>query len=506
MKKHVVLLLILSLMISLLAMGCTQTPADTNGGQTATKLPKYVFLFIGDGMSYPQIQVTNYYLTIQNNGNKYPAILKSENNLCFMDFPVSGSAQTYDSSSFAPDSSSTATAMATGNKTYSGYLNIGTNGFTKFETIAEKLKAQQGYKIGVVTSVNINHATPGAFYAHQSSRTKYHQIGKELVASGFDYFAGGAFREPETSMGKENLYALATEAGYKVVRTQAEAAALKPGDGKAIVIAEHLVPVDMDFVDAMDYEIDRKEGEWALADYVAKGIEMLNNDTGFFMMVEGGKIDWACHANDAATAVHEVIALNNAVKEALKFYEEHPDDTLIIVTGDHETGGFTLGYAGTDYDTFLNNLASQKISYSTFNSEYVAKYRQQGTDLETVLADIEELFGLKVPANLALAKAGTLELNKYEYDLLVTAYNQTIQFGADKNANEEEELKYDKYEPLTVTITHILANKCGLNFGSYVHTGLPTAVFAIGAGSELFDGYYDNTDIFFKMAELTKVQ
>ena len=507
MKKRVILLLVLSLMISVLAMGCAETPAGSNGDQTATKLPKYVFLFIGDGMSYPQIQVTNYYLTIQANNNKYPAVLKSQNNLSFMDFPVTGSAQTYDSSSFAPDSSSTATSIATGNKTYSGRLNIDIGGFTKFETIAEKLKAQKDYKIGVVTSVNINHATPGAFYAHQTSRSEYYAIGTELIASGFDYFAGGGFREASSPMSStKDLYAQAAEAGYKVIRTQAEAEALKPGDGKAIVISEHLVAQDMDFVDAMDYEIDREEGEWGLANYVAKGIEMLDNDNGFFMMVEGGKIDWACHANDAATAVNEVIAFDNAVREALKFYEQHPDDTLIIVTGDHETGGFSLGYAGTDYDTFLNNLASQKISYATFNSDYVAKYRENKTDLQTVLADIEKLFGLKVPKNFAMAKEGSLQLNEYEYNLLVDAYNKTMQFGANMNANEQEELKYDKYEPLTVTITHILANKCGLNFGSYVHTGLPTAVFAIGAGSELFDGYYDNTDIFFKMAELTNVK
>ena len=507
MKKHVILLLVLSLMISLLAMGCTQTPeTPSDGGQTTGKLPKYVFLFIGDGMSYPQIQVTNYYMTIQNNGGEYPAVLESKNNLSFMDFPVNGSAQTYDRSSFAPDSSSTATSIATGNKTYSGRLNVGIDGFAKFETIAEKLKEQKDFKIGIVTSVNINHATPGAFYAHQISRSEYHKIGKELVESGFDYFAGGAFREPENSAGKQNLYELAEKAGYKVVKTQAEADALKPGDGKAIVIAEHLVAQDMDFVDAMDYEIDRKEGEWALADYVAKGIEMLDNDNGFFMMVEGGKIDWACHANDAATAVNEVIALDNAIREALKFYNEHPDDTLIIVTGDHETGGFSLGYAGTDYDTFLNNLASQKVSYATFNSDYVAKYKENNTAFDAVLVDIQELFGLTVPASLAMAKEGSLELNEYEYNLLLDAYNQTMQFGADMNANEEQELKYDKYEPLTVTVTHILANKCGLNFSSYVHTGLPTGVFAIGAGSELFDGYYDNTDIFFKMAQLTNVK
>ena len=510
MKKSLIFVLLLSLLISMLAMGCTQTPETppVDGG-TTEKLPKYIFLFIGDGMSYPQIQVTNYYLTVQANGGKYPEPLESQSNLSFMKFPVSGSAQTYDRSSFAPDSSSTATSIATGNKTYSGYLNVGINGFEKFETIAEKLKEQKDYKIGIVTSVNLNHATPGAFYAHQSSRTKYYQIGKELVKSGFDYFAGGDFRDPtpDALSPDKDLYTQAAAAGYKVVKTQAEAMALKPSDGKAIVIAEHLVPEDMDFVNAMDYEIDRKEGEWALADYVAKGIEMLDNDNGFFMMVEGGKIDWACHANDAATMINEVIALDNAVQKAIEFYNQHPDDTLILVTGDHETGGVSIGYAGTDYDTFLNNMACQKISYSTFNSDYVANYRANKTDFNTVMADVTELFGLTVPATFAgEPKDGSLELSKYEYDLLYAAYEKTINFGAGLTDGQEEELLYSKYEPLTVTITHILANKSGLNFSSYVHSGLPAAVFAIGAGSELFDGYYDNTDIFFKLKELTAVE
>lgn len=200
MKKRIVFLLVISLLISVLAMGCAENP-DTNATtpteQVAAKLPKYVFLFIGDGMSYPQIQATNYYLTIQANNNKYPSVLKSQNNLCFMDFPVTGSAQTYDSSSFAPDSSSTATAIASGHKTYSGML--GKDLQESFPTIAEKLKAQKGYKIGIVTSVNINHATPGAFYAHQSSRSEYFKIGKDLVQSGFDYFAGGALRDATNS-------------------------------------------------------------------------------------------------------------------------------------------------------------------------------------------------------------------------------------------------------------------------------------------------------------------
>ena len=143
------------------------------------------------------------------------------------------------------------------------------------------------------------------------------------------------------------------------IRDRAEAEALTAADGKAIVVAETLADSD-----AMSYANDRDQGEWALADYVKKGIEVLDNDTGFFMMVEGGKIDWACQANDAGSTFSDTVALADAVDEALKFYEQHPDETLILVTGDHETGGLTIGYAGTDYDTYLDNLENQKISYA----------------------------------------------------------------------------------------------------------------------------------------------
>ena len=145
---------------------------------TNSNTPKYVFLFIGDGMSYPQIQSASYYLGANaSNGGVQTQELN------FMEFPVAGSAQTFDSTSFCPDSASTATSIATGYKTYSGTINMDTTFTQSYETIAEKLKEQKGYKIGIVSSVNLNHATPAAFYAHQKSRNSYYEIGLELIDS-----------------------------------------------------------------------------------------------------------------------------------------------------------------------------------------------------------------------------------------------------------------------------------------------------------------------------------
>ena len=471
-----------------------------------TKAPKYVFLFIGDGMSYPQIQSTADYLGAladEDYLNAQPSLddnmgakLDGPSYLNFMNFETAGSAVTFDSNSFAPDSASTATSISTGHKTYSGTINMDETGTVAYETISEKLKDQLGWKIGVVSSVNLNHATPAAFYAHQQSRGSYYEIGLELVDSGFEYFAGGGLLKPTGSdKNKESLYDLAEKAGYNVVTTQAEAE--KVTSGPVILIDENLADSS-----AMAYELDRTDAMWSLADYVEKGIEVLDNDKGFFMMCEGGKIDWACHANDAASTINDTMALADAVQVAIDFAREHADETLILVTGDHETGGLTIGFAGTDYDTYLTLLNSQKISFAKYDSDYVAAYKEKKASFETVLADIETLFGLKTQGK----EGDKLVLTEYEQSQLKAAYEKSINGTAASQYEQAEYVLYGTYEPLTVTITHILNNKSGVSFTSYSHTGLPVPVLAEGAGAEVFNGYYDNTAIFSKLAEMLGVK
>ena len=516
MKRMIAATLTLALTTAALA-GCAANAAtptdDQNTVAAATmsnetgKTPKYVFLFIGDGMSYPQIQSTSDYLGALNDEDYWQAqpslddnqgaILDGPEYLNFMNFEGVGTAVTFDSNSFAPDSASTATSIATGHKTYSGSINVDETGTIEYETIAEQLKAQKGYEIGVITSVNLNHATPAAFYAHQASRSSYYEIGLEMVESDFDYFAGGGLLDPTGSEGDQtDLYQLAQEAGYTVARTYAEADAISADTDKAIIIEENLADSD-----AIPYEIDRTDDMWSLADYVEKGIEVLDNDTGFFMMCEGGKIDWACHANDAGSSIHDTQALADAVQVAIDFAAEHPDETLILVTGDHETGGLTIGFAGTDYDTYLDLLENQKISYAKFDSDYVASYKENKTPFEDVLSDIEELFGLKAQG----AADDKLVLTEYEMEQLRAAYEKSVNGTAASQYEQEEYVLYGTYEPLSVTITHIINNKSGISFTSYSHTGLPVAVLAEGVGAESFSGYYDNTQIYEKMADLLNI-
>ena len=493
--------------LAIFALNICTLHAETKiqGKKDGSGTPKYVFVFVGDGMSYPQIQSAAYYAG-KDAAGIVDVVKNSENagdspamkNLSFYDFPVAGSASTYDATSFAPDSASTATSIFTGYKTHSSSINVDITKKIKYRTIAEQLRDQKKWKIGVVSTVNLNHATPAATYAHQASRKSNYAIGLELVESNFDYFAGGALMEPQDKKNdKTSIYELAKSAGYKVCFTQNDANSLQNGD-KAIVVAETLADGD-----AMSYDNDRKNDEWALRDYVRKGIEVLDNKKGFFMMVEGGKVDWACHANDARSSIADTLALSAAVEEAIEFYNKHPKETLIIVTADHETGGLTIGYAGTDYNLFFRTLDNQKISYAKFDSDYVSNYKKNGTSLEEVMTDVEQLFGLKLPESEGSNKNGGLVLTDYEYSRIKTAYEKTIK--NDKSRTQMEYDLYGTYEPLTITITHILNAKSGLGWTSNSHTGLPVPVFALGAGQNEFKGFYDNTEIYNKMAKLTKV-
>ena len=273
-----------------------------------------------------------------------------------------------------------ATSIATGHKTESGVINMCP--WTRdvpYETIAEKLHAQKNYKVGVVSTVNIDHATPAAFYAHQKTRKNYYAIGKELAVSGFEYFAGGEFQKVNGDGTGPNNHEIAAQNGYNVVTRQADAAALKAGAGKTLIIAEALADGK-----AMNYAMDAAAGEWQLTDYVKKGIELLDNKKGFFLMTESGKIDWACHANDAAASIHDVLEMSNAVQTAVDFYNAHPNDTLIPVSYTHLDVYKRQDLARVDEDGFYYITGRKKNIIILDNGENVSP-----EELENLLSKCE---------------------------------------------------------------------------------------------------------------------
>jgi alkaline phosphatase len=465
-------------------------------------------MFIGDGMSFPQIQAAQYYKGIKEHGpidpkkGNYP----NPEKLSFMNFPVTGTVTTYDSTSLCPDSASTATSLSTGNKTLSSVINMDETKTKSYETITEKLKKQLGYKVGIVSSVNIDHATPGAYYAHVPSRSEYYSMGLQLVDSNFDYFAGGKFLSDDSKevkeQGKTKIGELAKQKGYTVVNTKTDIQNLKKGDKAIAVCPDDEVEKESG---AIKYSLDRTGTEFTLADYTKKGIEVLDNDKGFFMMVEGGKIDWAGHANDAGSNINETEAFSDAVQEAINFYNAHPNETLILATGDHETGGLTIGFAGTNYDTYLQNISNQKSSYTAFDRK-IGEYREKKTSFEDAMKDVEAQFGLKRAGSSGESKNGGMVLTQAEGAKIKDAYEKSMIPKADRKLDENENVMYGTYEPFSVTLTHILNNKSGISFSSYSHTGIPVAMMAKGLGEDLFAGYYDNTNVFDKLKNITKVQ
>ena len=127
---------------------------------------------------------------------------------------------------------------------------------------------------------------------------------------------------------------------------------------------------------------------------VQAGINVLDNDDeGFFLMTEGGKIDWSCHANDAMTSIMDTIALSDAVQVAIDFAAEHPEETLIIVTADHETGGMTIGFATTAYDTHFNYLQNQTISFTQFDA-VITEMREKAPPSKTPWPRSRQYYGL----------------------------------------------------------------------------------------------------------------
>ncbi|MGB9811611.1 MAG: alkaline phosphatase [Dictyoglomus turgidum] len=471
---------------------------------------KYIFWFIGDGMGLNHVYLTETFLS---RNSQSPSIQK----LSFTQFSNTGLMTTYAADSYITDSASAITAMASGKKTNDGVINMDPQLKFKYKTVAETAR-DLGYKVGVLTSVSIDHATPAGMYAHQPSRNKYYEIALELFESKFDYFGGGGFLQPKGKDGKQkDVYEIAKEKGYRIVDKIDEFWKLRKGDSKVVAIN----PI-LDSSKALPYAINRLRGidmGLSLADFTRKAIELLDNPNGFFIMVEGGKIDWAAHANDAATVIYDVLDFNEAIKVALEFYKKKPFETLIIVTADHETGGLSIGYAGTRYEIYPEVLSYQKISYDEFSkivNDYRGRVKKEEAKLSDLLPQIKEYFGLEVLSPEVKkelenkAKSGDKEakirlqlaLNDMELDELEKAFRLSMMDPKERPNDYKTYLLYGGYDPLTVTITHILNQKAGISWTSYSHTGMPVPVYAIGVGSYIFAGYYDNTDLYKKLMSL----
>ena len=435
--------------------------------------PKNVILFIGDGMSTPQRMTANEFSVKSGRGN-----------LAMNALPFQATTRTCSATSLVTDSAAAATAIACGTKTYNGAMGVDAKG-NRLESCAEVAKAA-GRKVGIVTSVTINHATPSGFYAHRKNRGEGYAIGLDMIASGFDLFAGGGQSKPddkESPLYRGDLYKLAAEAGYTVIRQDVAAfKALTPASGKVWYAA---TPEAMpDTIDVDDWK-----GVPTLAEITEKSIALLAGSArGFFLMVEGGRIDWSGHANDAATNLREVLALDDAVKVALAFQAKNPE-TLVLITGDHETGGMTMGFADTGYAFYMERLANQKCSAGAIGA-YVKQNRP--ASLEALQPFLAENFGFDFTTTDV--KANPMALTDAERARLQKALAHDLKLLA-RGKRENEKYDGKKALRLPTEVKSIFSHKCGIGWTSGSHTALPVLTTAVGPGAERFSGFIDNTDI-----------
>ena len=428
------------------------------------KTPKYVFYFIGDGMGPSHVLGTEYYL------GELEGVIGRPNKLCFTQFPKSAFVSTFSKSNGVTDSAASGTALATGSKTKNGYLGVEMD-TTVVYSVAHAAK-QAGYAVGVSSTVGINHATPGAFYAHQPGRSRYYEIGQDMLTADYDFYAGGDLIVNKSEQ-RDEIYEKAKAQGYTIARGFDDYKA----NGKN---AKKLMLYQKEVATELPYAIDREEGDLTLAQITEAGIEFLSKKSkkGFFFMVEGGKIDYASHSDDGATALNEVIDFDNAIKVAYEFYKKYPNETLIVVTADHETGGLVLGYSGA-YALNLKALKGQKVSADRMAS-ILRRASRARMELrwERVQELLKENFGLW----------GEIELTKEETHELRVYFEQAY-------ATTDISKRESKLSSMAHRAKQMVNQKALLSWAGPNHSASFVPLFAIGTGAENFHGVIDNTDI-----------
>lgn len=446
-----------------------------------SKTAKYVFFFIGDGMGVNQVNGTEMFIA-----EKEGKIGVSPLN--FSRFPYTTFASTYSVYNSVTCSAAAGTALATGVKTKNGTIGMDSLRKSSLYSVAVKAK-KAGKKVGITTSVSIDHATPACFYAHQPDRNMYYEIATDLPKTGFDFYAGAGFLKPQNSKDKNapSIYTLFKESNYTIAKGYEDFKAKSSKDSKMILMQK-----DGSNMSNIPYAIDRKPGDLTLSQITESAISFLNKDNkkGFFLMVEGGMIDWASHSNDAATVFNEVKDMADAVQIAYNFYLKHPNETLIVITADHETGGIALGTG--KYELNLKALANQKVSQVGLSAKInqLRKEKQNNVTWNDIKDLLKEYMGFWDKVNLTDAQE---QLLKEEY---IRSF-----LAKDVKLTQSE---YFKDEPMAALAKKILNDIAMVGWTSGGHSAGYVPVYAIGAGAELFSGKLENTDIPKKIAQAAK--
>lgn len=439
----------------------------------SAEAPNYIFYFIGDGMGLGPVMAAQTYKRLTDNTA-----------LTMTQFPIASWAMTYSASSPVTDSAAAGTALSTGSKTNNGMVGMNADTVAVY-SIANALKAD-GYGIGLVTNCAPDDATPAAFYAHQPKRSMFYEIGKDAAASGVDFLAGAGLRGATDKEGNANdLYDIIEQAGVQVLRGASGAKEVATSASKRIFLLNPLGvgdPNETGFVvDSTSYTQDRITLDIAFdtcLDFLKK-----NSPDSFFMMCEGGLIDHALHGNDGGAAVREIVAFDGTIAKAYEFYKQHPDQTLIVITADHDTGGMSTGCAATGYNAYPTNTDAQRISKQEF-SDYCSML------LKTRMAFTWDDMVDYLRENLGIGT--TVKLKDKVMDELKADFEDMFEKG--RTIADEKGL-YKTVNGFAAAVFKAWNDATGFGFTTRNHSGNPVPVFAVGVGAERFGRVLNNTEI-----------
>ncbi|MBR6321153.1 MAG: alkaline phosphatase [Prevotella sp.] len=445
---------------------------------------KYVFYFIGDGMGVNQINVTETYLAALKGKIGFEPILMSS-------LPVVGMVNTYSATNGVTDSAAGGTALATGKKTKNGAIGVLEDLATPCNSIA--VWAQKaGAAVGVATNVAITHATPASFYGHQRDRNMYWELGQDLCKSGFDFFAGCDFHKPNTKEGQPSLREQAKAAGYTILTGGYKEYQKKGRKADKLIMLQSDYQNEKLNSDHIPYALDQDKNDLTLEQITRAGINYLmsKQKNGFFFQIEGGMIDYACHRNDIGNAISEVLDFDKAIRVAYEFYEQHPDETIIVISADHETGGLVMGRGPYELHTDLLKYQTRSIDETKWMLRQLYKKAPAKFTTELIDKQVKTILGL----------GGAIEIDKKQRERIdnrIADIEKAIKEGDKVN---------DRINDLCDTCKKILSEVALISWASGGHSNGYVPVYAVGPGTDVFQGRIDNIEIAPAMARIAGYQ
>jgi alkaline phosphatase len=440
----------------------THSTSAVRNHQGAALPPKYVFLFLADGGGIPHMEITRQYNRLSGEG-----MVISDN---IMKEGVLGLITTHPADSLSTDSAAAATALASGCKAKIGALGMCADGAVP-KTAMEVAK-ERGMRIGLVTNSTVYDASPAAFVCHVPSRKHFGAIVKRYLELEPEALLGGGRDQflPKSQVGSRrddemDMIASFQQRGYRYASNKQELA--KVTGSKVLGLFN---------LQEMSFELDRdRRIEPSLYDMTQTVIRILleGNSRGFFAFIESEHIDSASHLTDVASVIHGYREFDRAVGLAYEFYKKHPDETLIIVTSDHETGG--LGFI----------LALKDLS-STAGSNQVDGKLEDLKKVRNIPISLRKASEILGPHPTAEA-IDNLMKDYFKGFTLAPEYKEAI-------IKRQPISRTIFSDPTTNALGMMVANNTQAYWLTTTHTNHPVFVAALGRGAERFRGYQDNSD------------